>query len=118
MDIDKLFVNLTTQEKRAVNKLIRTLAGGKVKQTDFAAICRSINRNTLKGSRIKKPPSAYILFHSDRFPVFKAAHPDAKLGDLAKMVGADWNALPPAQKAAYESRAADAKTRASTLKRS
>lgn len=109
MDIDKVFVKLSKQEKRAVNKLIRTLAGGKVKQGDFASICRSINRNTLKGARAKKPPSAFILFHSDRYPVHRAAHPNAKLGDLAKMIGRDWKTLAPAEKAVYTSRAAAAK---------
>ena len=111
MDIDKLFVNLSAQEKRAVNKLIRTLAGGKVEHGDFASICRSINRNTLKGIRTKRPPSAYILFHQDRYPVHRAAHPDAKLGDLAKMIGKDWKGLDPAKKAVYTSRAAYAKAR-------
>ena len=104
MDIEKLFVNLSAQEKRAVNKLIRTLAGGKVEQGDFASICRSIN------------PSAYILFHSDRFPLHKAAHPDAKLGDLAKLIGRDWKALDPAKKAVYISRAADIKAAANVSK--
>ena len=111
MDIDKLFVNLSAQEKRAVNKLIRTLAGGKVEKGDFASICRSINRNTLKGTCEKKPASAYILFHSDVFPVLKASHPEAKLGDLAKMIGKKWKVLDPEEKAVYVSRAVDAKTR-------
>jgi hypothetical protein len=107
MDIDKLFAKLSTQQKRAVNKLIRTLAGGKVKQSDFASICRSINRNTLKGIRVKRPPSAYIMFHSDRFPVHREAHPNAKLGDLAKMIGHDWKSLAPAKKALYVSKATE-----------
>jgi hypothetical protein len=105
MEIDKLYVNLSKQHKRAVNKLIRTLAGGKVESADFASICRSINRNTLKGVRLKKSPSAYIFFSQERFPVHKATDPEAPLGEIAKRIGQEWNKLPPSKKAVYTSRA-------------
>ena len=42
----ELYNKIGTQEKRAINRLLRTLADGNVKQPELSSICRSIRRNT------------------------------------------------------------------------
>jgi hypothetical protein len=105
--MDKLYDNLGTQHKKAVNKLIRTLASGKVEPERFGAVCRSISRANSKG--VKKPPTAYMLFYQASFHDLRARRPGAKLGDLAKELGDQWQKLPAEQKKIFQKRAASKK---------
>uniref|UniRef100_A0A6C0AF89 HMG box domain-containing protein n=1 Tax=viral metagenome TaxID=1070528 RepID=A0A6C0AF89_9ZZZZ len=40
--------------------------------------------------KVKRAPSAYILFSSDKRPEIKKSHPDATFGETGKLLGAAW----------------------------
>jgi hypothetical protein len=50
----------------------------------------------------KKPQSAYFLFANDRRPKLRETHPDKKITDVAKMLGAEWKEMSEAEKKPWE----------------
>ncbi|XP_057607850.1 transcription factor A, mitochondrial [Chionomys nivalis] len=54
------------------------------------------------GNHPKKPLSSYLRFSTEQLPRFKAKHPDAKLSELIRKIGAAWRELPDAEKKVYE----------------
>lgn len=57
----------------------------------------------------KRPSSAYFLWSQQNRPQFKSQYPDAKVTELAQIMGASWKQLPEEQKANYQQEAARAK---------
>lgn len=57
----------------------------------------------------KRPQTAYFLYTNDRRADLKAEHPDWKVSDIAKHLGAEWKNLTDAQKAPYVASAAKLK---------
>jgi len=53
----------------------------------------------------KKPQSAYFLFAGDRRPKLRATHPDKKITELAKLLGAEWKGMSEAEKKPWDERA-------------
>ena len=89
-----LYEQIGTQEKRAVNRLLKALASGHVKKTELQSICRSISRNTIASQDgAPKRMSPYILYYKERYPDLRAKVPKASLGGIAKIVGKEWKAL-------------------------
>jgi hypothetical protein len=43
-----------------------------------------------KGDKVKRAPSAYIIFATEQRPQIKAENPDATFGGLGKLLGAKW----------------------------
>nr|XP_048307482.1 transcription factor A, mitochondrial isoform X1 [Myodes glareolus] len=54
------------------------------------------------GNHPKKPLTSYLRFSTEQLPKFKAKHPDAKLSELIRKIGAAWRELPEAEKKVYE----------------
>ena len=100
--IIELHEQLGTQEKRAVNRLVRALASG-VQKAELRSICRSISRNTT--SKPIPSKSAYILYYKARYPVLRAKFPEASLGTIAKVVGLEWQELGQKGQAEYYEKA-------------
>ena len=46
----------------------------------------------------KRPLSAYMLFSNSARPKVKAANPTAAFGEIAKIIGAQWREMSPAEK--------------------
>jgi len=57
----------------------------------------------------KKPQTGYFLFTATRRPELSKAHPDKKITELAKLMGAEWKALSEADKQPFLAKAAEAK---------
>lgn len=74
-------------------------------------------RSKKRISPFQRPPSAFILFAKKRRPEIKNDNPDAKFGDISRMVGQDWKALPDHQKKPFEDEAIEAKVRAEQYNR-
>lgn len=58
---------------------------------------------------VKKPLTAFFAFSADERANVKAAHPEYKIGDVAKALGEMWSNLDADRKAKYESDAKEAK---------
>lgn len=102
-----LYEKLGTQEKRAVNRLLRALTSGKMDEKEVAGICRSVSRLSYAAKEDQQPKkkSGYILYYSEMYPSEKAKQPTATLGDIAKTVSKRWKSLPEAERDAYNKRA-------------
>ena len=101
-----LYEQIGTQEKRAVNRLLKALASGKVEKAELSSICRSIARNTSASQDgATKRMSPYILYYKERYPDLRATMPEASLGGIAKIVGKEWKALGQGGKADYYNQA-------------
>jgi len=57
----------------------------------------------------KRPSTAYFLFMEEKRPEIAAQNPGAKIGDIAKLVGAAWNELNEELRVPYAHRALEAK---------
>ena len=68
----------------------------------------------LNGKKVKRAQSAYMFFANKRRPELQAEHPNLKVTELSKMIGAEWKALDAAGKAESEAAAAADKERYST----
>lgn len=63
-----------------------------------------------------RAPTAFNLFHKQRFPAYKAANPGVKLVDSNKALRAEWDALPEAAKANFIEEAASRKAKVDAIK--
>jgi hypothetical protein len=94
----ELYDKLATQEKRMVNRLVKSLATGELQKTELSSICRSISRNTAGSKTEKQPPNSYIIYYKEQFPSVRKDLPDATLGEIAKFISTKWKALGDGQK--------------------
>ena len=94
----ELYNRLGTQEKRAINRLMRGLSNGSIERPELSKICRGISRRCQDLEKPKKISNGYILYYKERYPAFKAKMPAAGLGDIARSIGAEWTALPSDEK--------------------
>ncbi|GMF10666.1 unnamed protein product [Phytophthora lilii] len=60
---------------------------------------------------VKKPQSSYLLFCNERRKQVMEAHPGARIGDIQKIISAQWKELAPEQKDVYVQLAAKDKAR-------
>merc|ERR1712013_179915 len=58
----------------------------------------------------KRPQSAYFLWTASRRAAVKAANPDAKVTEIAKLMGAEWKTLSEAEKKPFVAEAEKAKS--------
>lgn len=65
----------------------------------------------LDGQRVKRAQSAYIFYTNDARPQFKEQHPDKKVTELAKLMGAAWKRLSEEEKAPFVAKAEADKAR-------
>ena len=109
----ELYNKIGTQEKRAINRLLRALADGNVKQPELSSICRSIRRNTATHDDTKpKKKNGYILFYQEQYPQYKNAvrSSETGLGDVAKIISVKWKDLGIKGQADYNKRAKELST--------
>lgn len=52
-----------------------------------------------KADKVKRAPSAYIVFAGEARPKIKSDNPDATFGDLGKLLGAKWASMTETEKA-------------------
>ena len=65
----------------------------------------------LDGAKVKRAATSYLLYSNELRPQLQSSHPDKKVTELAKLIGASWKALPAEEKEKYESLAAADKVR-------
>ena len=49
--------------------------------------------------------NGYIVFYRDQYPHYRGKMPDAELGEIARVIGAQWKKLTTDQKAKYNKQA-------------
>lgn len=59
----------------------------------------------------KRPITAYMFYAQDQRKVVNQEHPDAKFGEIGKLIGEKWRQLAPEDKKKYEDQAAEDKKR-------
>ena len=59
--------------------------------------------------QLKRPRNAYLLFTIDHRQSVKEKNPEALAKDILKLLGAEWTAFTPEQKAPYEEKAKEEK---------
>jgi hypothetical protein len=89
----QLYNKVGTQEKRAVNRLLRAMANGKVEKSELARVCRSVSRATTSQDGPKRV-SGYILYYKQNYASERKKEPSASLGSIAKVIGRAWKQLP------------------------
>jgi hypothetical protein len=57
-----------------------------------------VKRKSAKKDGVKKAPSAYIIFCSEKRGDVKAANPEATFGELGKLLGKLWASMSEEQK--------------------
>tara|TARA_B000000557_G_scaffold263660_1_gene266997 strand:+ start:252 stop:1472 length:1221 start_codon:yes stop_codon:yes gene_type:complete len=65
----------------------------------------------LDGKKVKRAATSYLLYSNAERPALQSANPSLRVTDLAKLLGASWKALAPAEKQKYEALAAADKAR-------
>ena len=98
----EMYDSLGTNEKRAVNRLLRGLSGGKVGRSELNKMCRGISRAcALNDAEKPKKVNGYIIYYKEQYPKYRAKMPDAELGHIARAVGTAWKKLTADQQAKY-----------------
>jgi len=69
----------------------------------------SLPRKPKDANRPKRAPTAYFLFTAERRAAVSAANPEAKITQIAKLMGAEWKALSEEEKAPFVEKAEKAK---------
>ncbi len=89
-----LYNKVGTQERRAVNRLLRAMASGKVEKAELDRVWRAVGRATPSQDTSKRI-SGYILYYKQNYAAERKNAPSSSLGDIAKVIGKNWKALPP-----------------------
>ena len=98
----QMYDSLGTNEKRAVNRLLRGLSAGNVGRSELNRICRGMSRACTQSDADKpKKVNGYIVYYKSQYPKYRAKMPDAELGHIARAVGTAWKKLTADQQAKY-----------------
>lgn len=102
--------------KTNISKLAKHIYDGGV--DDVESIEASIKSFEKKNAKKEKDPNApkkaktsYMYFCDDRRAALKADNPKASVGDMSKIMGAEWKELSAEEKKPYEDKAAADKSR-------
>ena len=102
----EMYDSLGTNEKRAVNRLLRGLSAGNVGRSELNKMCRGISRACTRNDADKpKRVNGYIVFYREQYPKYRAKMPDAELGHIARAIGAEWKKLTKDQQATFNKQA-------------
>ena len=63
---------------------------------------KTISKKPAAKDKVKKAPSAYMLFCKKERPAIVKANPSATFGEVGKLLGAAWGKLSDASKAKYK----------------
>ena len=90
-----LYSKIGTQERRAVNWLMRAMVSKNVTQTELSSICWSVSRLSAvaKDDDEPKRKSGYIVFYSHHYPDERKKQPTVSLGEIAKSIAKRWRGL-------------------------
>ena len=103
-----LFHELGAADKRLVGKLVAVLAEHKLDGVLRARFTRMLKKINNPGTAIPKEKRANgcVEFYSERFPHVKEENKGVRTTDVAKIIGAEWQAMAQNQKDIYNKRAA------------
>ena len=104
----EMYDSLGTNEKRAVNRLLRGLSAGNVGRSELNKICRGMSRACARNDAESEKPkkvNGYIVYYKSQYPKYRAKMPDAGLAAIARAIGADWKKLTKDQQAKYKKQA-------------
>merc|ERR1712173_186583 len=87
------------KEKKMANGGGGTANGGKKSK-------KSPKKPKAPESMPKRPMSSYFLFANERRESMKLEHPDKKLTELSKYIGAEWKVISAEDKKSYEDKCA------------
>jgi len=104
---------LSDADKRLCSKLITTLQDTNLDPQSRNSIKRAINKarrepNFASPQSKKKYANAYVTFYKERFTEHRNLKSNEQIDvtDIAKLIGAEWQALEESAKRAYEDMAA------------
>ena len=80
----------------------QTKAMKKLSKASARPVSKSKSSTTKPADKVKKTPSAYILYCTDKRSEVKLSHPDATFGELGVLLGKIWQAMDVKDKAPYE----------------
>ncbi|PNH07973.1 DNA topoisomerase 1 [Tetrabaena socialis] len=87
--------------KRAATAAAKMSAAGRRMRVAAAATVGSSAASSAVATAAPARPNPYTAFCQEQRPRVRAAHPDAPLGQVGKLLGEAWRALSDGQKAAY-----------------
>lgn len=96
------------------SKLAKHIYDGGVDDVDtIEASIKSFEKKTVKKdpNAPKKAKTSYMYFCDDRRAALKADNPKASVGEMSKIMGAEWKELSAEEKKPYEDKAAADKSR-------
>ena len=97
-----------------MNRLLRALASGKVEKAELSKVCRLISKAAATQEPARKGSlTGYILYYKQHYEAERKKAPDASLGEIAKIIGKQWKALPLAKKEQFKLAASEGKAAAS-----
>ena len=80
-------------------------AQAEIEKRKYEKIKEKYLANKKANSGPKRSPTAFFLFAKDRRPAIKQDQPDAKVTDVAKILGQEWRNLADSSKVKYQSEA-------------
>ena len=104
----EMYDMLGTNEKRAVNRLLRGLSAGGISRSELNKICRGMSRACARNDAESEKPkkvNGYIIYYKEQFTKYKMKMPDAELTAIARAIGAQWRKLTADQKEKYNKQA-------------
>ena len=87
-------IRAVCEELNQENKADELIA--KLLDTSFSSVKAKKDPN-----RVKKPKSAYLFFCGEKRQEVQKKHPDKKMGDISKVLGAMWQDLSDEDRAPY-----------------
>ena len=107
------FNELGTADKRLVGKLVKMLAENQLDGTARSKVTRLLRKihnpaGVAVASKTKRA-NGYVEFYKARFQDVRDNNKGVPMTDLAKVIGAEWQALDQGQKDAYSKRAAQSR---------
>jgi hypothetical protein len=76
------------------------------RESKASKAAEKLERKETKTKRDKKK-TAYDVFYREHFALMRQRNPEAKFGELAKLVAAEWKALPVDRRAVFDKAASD-----------
>lgn len=98
-----LIESLSTRDRKLVLMFIKSLAAGKLDVAHHRKVTRSIKRATRQHQDKKSYKNGYTVYYTEQYPLMRAKCTDGKIHvcDVAKQIGADWQALSDQAKESY-----------------
>ena len=97
-----LIESLSTRDRKLVLMFIKSLAAGKLDVAHHRKVTRSIKRAAREPQDKKSYKNGYTMYYTEQYPLMRAKCTDKiHVCDVAKQIGADWQALSQESKESY-----------------